>query len=65
MGFGSRATSHCEMAWGVGTGRQGTVRGHGIWEQGEKLQTEGVDCAAKGQATVGGHVAEEHDGKRN
>jgi len=40
------------------------VREHGICEQGDQPQTEGVDWAAKGQATVGGHGTGEQGEKK-
>jgi hypothetical protein len=64
MGFGSRATNHSERAWDLGAGRQATVKEHGMWEQDDKPQREGVDWAAKGQATVGGHRTVEQ-GEKN
>jgi len=53
MGFGGRATSHSDTAWDLGAGRQATVRGHGIWEQSEKPQTEGVGLGSEGTSHSG------------
>jgi len=31
----------------LGVGRQATVRGHGIWEQGDKPQCEGMGLVSR------------------